>query len=411
MVGGSIPPEPTRSAWSEALLAPDSPSVLLLLAPDWPHDPFMANVQERIGRRGSTWRVKYRDDHGRSRTLTFKTERAAKNFAKAVDTDVSRGDFTDPAQLRTPFSTWSASWLTSLSVAPNTFVGYERNLRLYVDPSFGRVPIGRIDRRACLDFAAQLRDIGLSNASVQRAVAVLRLVLEYAIAGDAIKANPASRLKLPSPEPVEHHYMDEVEIGRLAIETGNRHPEYRTLVLFAGFTGLRASELAGLRLRWLDLKAGVVTVRRTRAELSGEMAERFGRNPEGTTKSHRVRSVPVPAFLFDDLRSLMDGRRPNDPAFTAPGGGPLSWNNFYGRHYKPAVVAAGLDPKTNFHDLRHSYAAMLIAEGAHSRAIMERMGHSSITVTLNTYGHLFPQLDAALTVALDERGKRLVNPG
>lgn len=77
-------------------------------------------------------------------------------------------------------------------------------------------------------------------------------------------------------------------------------------------------------------------------------------------------------------------------------------SNFYARHFKPAVLRPGLPEETRFHGLRHSFAAMLIAEGAHPRAMMERMGHSTIQVTLGTYGHLFPNLEAALTDALDE---------
>jgi integrase len=77
-------------------------------------------------------------------------------------------------------------------------------------------------------------------------------------------------------------------------------------------------------------------------------------------------------------------------------------SNFHARHFKPAAIRAGIDPKVRFHDLRHSYAAMLIAQSAHPRAIMERLGHSSIQVTLDTYGHLFPELEAHITEGLDE---------
>ena len=85
----------------------------------------------------------------------------------------------------------------------------------------------------------------------------------------------------------------------------------------------------------------------------------------------------------------------------SPQGGPFRYSNWFKRHFKPAVIRAGLPTGTRFHDLRHSYAAMLIAQGAHPRAIMERMGHSTITVTLDTYGHLLPKIDAALDEALD----------
>ena len=64
---------------------------------------------------------------------------------------------------------------------------------------------------------------------------------------------------------------------------------------------------------------------------------------------------------------------------------------------------AGLDPKLRFHDLRHTYGALLIAEGAHPRALMERLGHASVTTSLDTYGHLLPSLDEALTTGLEAR--------
>lgn len=72
------------------------------------------------------------------------------------------------------------------------------------------------------------------------------------------------------------------------------------------------------------------------------------------------------------------------------------------RHFKPAIRRAGLPEHTRFHDLRHTCAALLIALGAHPKAIQERLGHSSITVTLDRYGHLFPSINEALTTRFDE---------
>jgi integrase len=80
---------------------------------------------------------------------------------------------------------------------------------------------------------------------------------------------------------------------------------------------------------------------------------------------------------------------------------PLRHSNWYPRFFKPAVRRAGLPEGTRFHDLRHTYTAMLIEQGAHPRATMERLGHSTIRVTLGTYGHLFPGLEESLDSALD----------
>lgn len=128
----------------------------------------------------------------------------------------------------------------------------------------------------------------------------------------------------------------------------------------------------------------------------------YGKLQFGPPKTYQRRAVPVPRTLIDELTPSLAGRSAKDFVFTSSRGTPVRQSNFYARHFKPAVLRAGLPEETRFHDLRHSYAAMLIAEGAHPRAIMERMGHSTIQVTLGTYGHLFPNLEAALADALDE---------
>ncbi len=134
----------------------------------------------------------------------------------------------------------------------------------------------------------------------------------------------------------------------------------------------------------------------------------------GPTKTYERRSVPIPRAMCDELGAYL-ATRPADPeafVFTAPDGGPLRHHNFYARHFRPAVVAARLPERMRFHDLRHTCAALLInAEPpAHPVAVMKRLGHSSITVTYDTYGHLFPALEEALTDSLD-RSYRQSRPG
>jgi integrase len=123
----------------------------------------------------------------------------------------------------------------------------------------------------------------------------------------------------------------------------------------------------------------------------------------GEPKTYERRSVTLPAFLSRELAAQLAGR-PDDPTafvFTSPDGAVLNHKNFYRREFKPAVARAGLSDRTRFHDLRHTCAALCIALGAHPKAIQERLGHSSITVTLDRYGHLFPKLDETLTARLD----------
>jgi integrase len=172
------------------------------------------------------------------------------------------------------------------------------------------------------------------------------------------------------------------------------YPEYGLLVRFAAYTGLRAGEIVALRVKSLDLMRRIVDV-----NASG--SEAYGQLQIVPTKTYERRSVPIPRSLIDELAEQVAGCAPDEFVWRSPHGGPFRHGNWFKRHFKPALIRAGLPPHTRFHDLRHSYAAMLIGQGAHPRAIMERMGHSTITVTLDTYGHLLPKIDAALDDAID----------
>lgn len=171
---------------------------------------------------------------------------------------------------------------------------------------------------------------------------------------------------------------------------------YGVLVTFAAYSGLRAGEIGGLRVGRLDLL-------RAKVDVAEALKDTAGRLHFGPTKNHERRTVRLPRFLCHLLGAYLAGR-PNgssDLVFTSPQGAPLRHNAFYRRQFKPAVAAAGLPSELRFHDLRHTCAALLIAQGAHPRAIMERLGYSSITVTIDTYGHLFPALDEALSDGLE----------
>jgi integrase len=119
----------------------------------------------------------------------------------------------------------------------------------------------------------------------------------------------------------------------------------------------------------------------------------------------------IPGFLRDLLATHLATEVADGPAalvFTSSEGDPLRNSNFRRRIWNEAVTEAGLEPGLRIHDLRHTCASLLIAEGAHPRAVMEHLGHSSITVTMDRYGHLFPSDMEALAEALGAaRGRAL----
>jgi integrase len=157
------------------------------------------------------------------------------------------------------------------------------------------------------------------------------------------------------------------------------------LVDTAAYSGMRAGELAALRVGRLDLLAG-------RAEVVESITEVAGKLVAGPTKTNLRRTVRLPRFLCDELGAYL-ADRPHEPGahvFTMSAGGPLRQSSVTTKLFKPAVRAVGLDPRLRFHDLRHTCASLLIREGASVKAIQAQLGHATASVTLDRYGHLFP---------------------
>jgi integrase len=189
-------------------------------------------------------------------------------------------------------------------------------------------------------------------------------VLSSAAEAGAIKANPCANIKIGRAARREMVFLTADEVEALAdtiIEP------YGTLVRFAAYTGLRAGEIAALRVGRLDML-------RRRVEVAEPLSIVPGHGLVfGPTKNYQRRTVPLPAFLADELAQHL--------------------------------ASHGIDVQPRFHDLRHTCVALLIAEGAHHLTIMRRLGHSSVQVTLDTYGHLFPELEEDVTQRLDAVGR------
>lgn len=353
----------------------------------------MASIRRRAG----NWQVRYWDPNGRQRSETFERKTDATRFAATIETDVVRGDWLDPQLGRVTFGKWADDWLGQLThLKPKTKLDYQSSLRSHVVPYLGKAKIADLDRVMLRRWIADLDKDGASPATISRAVHVGRSILDLAVDAGALKANPAIGLKTPRVLKSDKHFLTPDQVEDLAEAIGRPGDQ---LVRFATYTGLRAGELGALRRGRLDLGRGVVEVAESLADVAGTL--HFG-----STKTYARRHVPLPDFLVAEMVEFLAGRSddPDELVFRSPLGGPLRHGNFYRRFYRPAVTAAGLPETVRFHDLRHTYAAFCIASTADPYAVMKRMGHSTITVTYDTYGHLFPARDAEITTALEALG-------
>ncbi len=366
-------------------------------------------IDPKTGRpaRDARWRARYRDPAGRSRSQTFNRKLDAERFLNSTGVDIDRGDFIDPRTQRSTFGERAELWWDSaVHLKPSTVRGY-RPARDRLVAEFGDWPVAKIDRAEVKGFVARLSREGLSGKTIRNNVLVLALILTEAVEGRVLRENPARGVKIPKAPAPDPRFLTAEQVAALVNAT---RPDYRFLVLFLAYTGLRSSEACGLRIRNLDVIRGRVRVVETLMQIEGKIIV-------GTPKNYKGRTVPLPEFLRDEAARYLAARSaklgcvldPDELVFP-----PIRNARQSGRKaeflvsqsvrqaiLKPALAHAGLPGDVRVHDLRHTAASLLIQLGAHPRAIMDWLGHTDIKMTLNVYGHLFPSVEEDLTERLD----------
>jgi integrase len=353
----------------------------------------MATVQKRVRNGKTTYRVRYRDPAGSQRSKVFARKADAQRFLNETETAKVRGTWTDPALGRVLFRDWLGEWwATTTNLRASTRERDETLLRRHALPWFGDAPLAGISQRDVRAWVAELSAGPLAPATVQKAYQLLGKVMGAAVDAGMLAQSPCRRVPLPKVEREEMRFLTPPEVATLADAI---HGRYRALVLVGAYGGLRIGELAGLRRNRVDLLRGTVTV----AEIITEPKGQLQIGPPKTRAGRRT--VGLPRFVAEELAAHL--ARPGDPeafVFTAPEGGPLRVHGFRARVWRPATRAAGLDG-LRIHDLRHTAVALWIAAGANPKEVAARAGHSSVSFTLDRYGHLYPEADTALRERLD----------
>lgn len=348
------------------------------------------------------FQVRYRDPNGRQRARNFTRKTDPTRFAAAVETDKVRGDWMDPRLGKVTFGEWADEWLGQLShLKPKTRLDYEVTLRRHVLPLLETAPIATIDRPAMKRFVSDLVTGGAKTDVVRISVQIARHVLGVAVDAGALKANPASSLRLARPRKAEQLFLTPEQVQALAEAIGG---PYDTLVRFAAYTGLRAGEIGALRVKRIDFLRGRVEVAESVSDVAGRLS--------------LVQPRPTPIDMCRCRRCFGTNWPPTLPSVAPSARAWCSPQHRVGLYATGTsteqssslpVRAAGLPDSLRFHDLRHTSAAFCIASTADPYAVMRRMGHSSITVTYDTYGHMFPERDAEITDRLEDLFRRGVD--
>lgn len=350
-------------------------------------------------------RVTFGRDAGGKRVRLNKTIRGSKADAQRCLNEAIRRKENgfEVCVTRQSLGAWIEEWLDHWchGVSARTKSDYQRILSRYLPRELRARQLPLLNPTEIQRFVNELSARDLSPRTVRMAHGALRTCLNRAVRLGKIQRNVATLVELPRNLHKERRCLSRDEVNRLleAAEEKKWGALFAVLVL----TGIRPGEALGLQ--WSDLDGRTLRIRRALVRVTGQSAELCA------TKTGRGRAIPlsnrVLPFL-EEHRSKQNEHKENigatyedhDLIFANENGGFADLHNIVSRHFKHLLISAGLPP-IRLYDLRHSHATLLLASGEHPKVVQERLGHSSVTLTLDTYTHVLPAMQEKATQRLD----------
>jgi integrase len=346
----------------------------------------MACISKRRGR----WVIDFYDQHGKRRWITLQegtTKAKAKEELRAIEDQVNKKMFVPNAKVLS-FSEVAREWIEhkKLKLRVTTWEVCEGHLRNHFQ-DLDQLKINRITIATVEKFITDRQIRGMNINTLRKILGTLSQIMSYAVRHRYIDHNPVREAERPKPQTNMEEGESE-EHQRINILTPHQittflekieEPKYRTLFMLAIFSGARQGELLGLKWSDVDWKNCQIHIQRT-----------FNNARLFPPKTHSSkRKIDLGPKVMKGLKKwrLACPKNDLDLVFPNEAGNHINNKNMLRRYFRPTLKSAGC-PFIRFHDLRHTYASLLMEQGENIKYIQTQLGHSSPTITLNIYAHL-----------------------
>ncbi len=306
-------------------------------------------------------------------------------------------------------TTWFESYKKTLQ--PSTIQGYWNNIKLHILPAIGNIPLSKLDRIKITGFCYGLEAEGLSPRTIKYIFSILRKALNEAVYDNLLVKNPCSGAKRPLEDKYHADIYDEAQVKILM--HGLKGTALETEVMLALFLGLRRGEVLGLRFGDCDFKSNRIHICQQVTTIKSDYGNgsTYGIKKLKTKSSNRT--VTAPDFIMKSIRARQTQLRSqksiqgqeyedNDLISCNANGTPRSPQALY-RQYKRLINRLGL-PDSRFHDLRHTYASLLLENDTELKVISETLGHSTISTTANIYVDILSKRDKPAQIMQEKFG-------
>lgn len=323
-------------------------------------------IEVNRGKRGTRYKVRFRDAQGRQRSRTFGTLAEAKDFKATADRERRSGATPCARADEVTFSEYASTWVKSQRHRPSTARRRDGILSVHLLPALGHLTLDKIRRPILQQLIEEWESKGLKPNTIRNHVQILRSIFKRAVRDEILVKNPTLDLDLPRVRRPEQRALTPGECAALLDAAGE---DYAPILLVFLATGCRWGELEAMVVGDFDPANRTLRVSSSKTD-AGQRT--IPLDPETTTAISKH-------LLATGRRGLAEG-----PLFTSPAGYRLNYANFRIRVLIPAFERAGLEGFT-LHSLRRTHATMLVAGGHNAKVVQSRMGHSSIEMTLKYY--------------------------
>jgi len=280
------------------------------------------------------------------------------------------------------------------NLRPKTMESYLSLIKMHIVPTIGKIKLVSLRPDHLQALYSQKLDSGLSHRTVHYIHSIIHKVLDQALKWGMVVRNVADLVEAPTPKRRQLTVWDREQVNKFLDYVKVNDPRFYPIYVLAIYGGFREGEILGIHRSDLNLFKGTITVNHAVQYLMGQGV--VITTPK--TDSSR-RSVKLPASVLIILKNYLEGLESNQLLFTTDSGKPIN-PRFLVKHFKADLANAGV-PEIRFHDLRHTSATLLLSANVHPKVVQERLGHASITLTLNTYSHVMADIQDEAADKLD----------
>ncbi len=280
-----------------------------------------------------------------------------------------------------------------VNLKPSTIRSYKDHYNLHLKNFFKDIKLVDINTLIISQFIKQKQKEGFSNKTINNILTSMGTIFNWAIENGYIMFNPVQRVKKLKVEHIEMSFLTKEEIDAVLDFSQKNYPDFYPLLLTAIYSGMRRGEILALTWDCVNFKKSTLKVTKT-------LHKGIITTPK--TKNS-IREIKVPIKLMDVLKDLKQKSKTNEMnlVFSQSNGKFMDADNMIKRRFNKVLDGAGV-ARVRFHDLRHTYASLLLAKDMNIKYIQKQMGHASFEITMNTYAHLMPEVYATSEMKINE---------